>query len=473
VSAPGGRRYELDRRARRSPDGGLLIGGVPGRLIRLSASGAAVLDELLAGRPDAAGEPALQLLRRLLDAGLVHPVPASASAAAATDLTTVVPVRDGGPALGPLVAALAVDGEVIVVDDRSCDGSAQVARAAGARVVSHAGPPGPAGARNAGLRMATTAHVAFVDADCEPTAGWSSALTGLLDDDPRLALAAPRVRSVPGSSRLARYETGYSPLDLGGEPSLVGPGRRVGYLPSAALVARRSALLAVGGFDERLTVGEDVDLVMRLLAAGWAARYAPAVEVFHRPRATAGALARQRHAYGRSAATLERLHPGAAAPLRARRATAAVWVAGLAGPRAAGLALAATALRAARLASDGETRQTLAALAIRGQLESSRHLARVIAREWLPLSVALALRSSRGRRALALAIAVDLLAARRPDARPLALPARLALRVLDNASYSAGLWRGVVAERSLAALAPASSVVEAQKSRRVLGDDLP
>jgi hypothetical protein len=151
------------------------------------------------------------------------------------------------------------------------------------------------------------------------------------------------------------------------------------------------------------------------------------------------------------------------APLRAGRATAAVWIASLVGPRSAGLALAASATRAARLAGGGgsEARRILVALTLRGQLVSSRHVARALVRDWLPLTVALALRSRRARRALAFALAVDLLVARQPDSQPLALPLRLALRTLDNVSYSAGLWRGAAAERSLAALLPAAaSVVE-------------
>lgn len=441
-------RYSLDRRTRRLAGGRVLVGGAPSRMIRLSAMGSAALDDLLAGRQPAPGGAAGRLRRRLLDAGLIHPVAEARGAV----VTTVVPVRDGGPALGRLVAGLARDGEVIVVDDRSRDGSAQLAREAGARVVANAGAPGPAGARNTGLAAAETHFVAFVDADCEVTSGWSTALAGLLADDPRLALAAPRVRSVAGRPAVARYETACSPLDLGGDPSLVGPGRRVGYLPSAALVGRRSALRAVEGFDERLTVGEDVDLVWRLLAAGWSARYAPEIEVLHRPRPTVRALAGQRYDYGRSAATLQRLHPGAATPLRASRATLAVWLACLAGPRAGTLAVAAATANVARLAPDREARGALAAFALRGQLESGRQLARVLAREWLPLAALLATASPRARRALALALAADLAGSRRPGAQRLALPARIALRALDNLSYCAGLWRGVAGERSLAAL---------------------
>jgi hypothetical protein len=106
----------------------------------------------------------------------------------------------------------------------------------------------------------------------------------------------------------------------------------------------------------------------------------------------------------------------------------------------------------ARLAPDRAARRALAELALSGQLESSRQLVRVLAREWLPLGAALAAVSPRARRALALALVADVAGSRRPGAQRLAPPAGVALRALDNLSYCAGLWRGVAGERSLAAL---------------------
>jgi mycofactocin system glycosyltransferase len=440
----------LDHGARRSPDGLLIVGGAPGRLLRLTPAGRDSLDAMLRGElPD--GRPAQRLLERLLEAGVIHPS-GTRRPHEADSLTSVVPMCDGTRWLAPLIAPLRSAGPVIAVDDGSTDGSTEMAREAGALVLANSQLPGQSGARNTGLAAATTELVAFVDQDCIAKAGWLDHLVGLFDDA-SLALAAPRVRSVPGTSRLARYESVCSPLDLGPHPSLVGPGRCQSYVPSAAIVVRRSAVLEVGGFDQSMRVGEDVDLVCRLVAAGWRVRYAPESEIHHHPRATVSGMARQRFRYGESAPLLQRRHPGVATPLGAAPHTIAIWLAGATlGPLTAGLAVAASTLAAARAGGDPIARRELAAFVARGHLQATRHLAAVLLREWLPLTALACTLSRRARRVALGALVLDTVASRgngpgRPD-----IASHLALRSVDLSAYAAGLWRAAVRERSLAAL---------------------
>ncbi len=501
--------YRLGAATRRSADGLVVAGGWPPRCVRLSEAGAAALDHVLAGAaPDAPGTEAL--VRRLVGYGMLDPVAGTVG----ESVTFVVPVRDGGAALGRLVAGLAPYGEVIVVDDGSRDGSGEVARRAGATVVANEGAPGPAGARNAGWRRAATEFVAFIDADCLVDGDWARPLAGLLADDPALALAAPRVRGLPArgrpgaglaggpgsasvvrdtvaSARLARWERTRSPLDMGAAGGLVGPDRRISFVPSAALVARRSALAELGGFDEALRVGEDVDLAWRAVAAGWSVRYAPEVEVRHPPRPTLRARARQHFDYGTSAAALERRHPGAAVPLRANRLMlpAALLGAGMPGgallvgvtiivrttalhsASRGGVAGSIAAIAASRR-HDGRARTpgampsmkatprradrrvplAVARLALEAEGTGGRELARALARDWLPLTLLLATRRGRVRRLALLALAVDAAVATAPD--PAAAPINALLRLADNVAYCAGLWRGALAERSPRAALP-------------------
>src|SRR5690606_32229620 len=101
------------------------------------------------------------------------------------------------------------------------------------------------------------------------------------------AAAAPRVRGTvtgPGpGSLLERFEARRGGLDLGPHARRVAPGGQIGYVPSAALLVRRAAL-PDPPFEPGLRVGEDVDLVWRLVDAGWSVRYLPAAEVHHEVR---------------------------------------------------------------------------------------------------------------------------------------------------------------------------------------------
>ena len=116
-----------------------------------------------------------------------------------------------------------------------------------------------------------------------PLPGWLGRLRRHLDDPAVGLVGSPRARrrARPDDSWLCRYEAARSSLDLGATPGPVQPLGRVAYLPSAALLARGSGLGPGAGFDERMHVAEDVDLVWRLHAAGWRVRYEPAAAVRH------------------------------------------------------------------------------------------------------------------------------------------------------------------------------------------------
>jgi glycosyltransferase involved in cell wall biosynthesis len=84
-------------------------------------------------------------------------------------ISVIVPVHNDREKLRRCLESLAASGdvphEVIVVDAGSTDGSADVAREQGARVVALAERSGPAVARNRGAAQAAAKYVFFVDAD--------------------------------------------------------------------------------------------------------------------------------------------------------------------------------------------------------------------------------------------------------------------------------------------------------------------
>ena len=285
-------------------------------------------------------------------------------------------------------------------------------------------------ARTDGLALARAEgaeFVAFVDADvtvdpeADPSGSdWIDRLLGHFDD-PAVAAVAPRVVSVPGDTTLAAYEETFSPLDLGNAPSLVAPGRRVSYVPTAALIVRVAAIDAVGGFDEALRYGEDVDLVWRLAAAGHTVRYDPSVEVQHRPRSSWGAWFRQRMSYGSAAAPLASRHGDAIAPSRAPVELYGTIAAAVVAPGALVAGAAAATVTAAQIRvrrALGEHHQPAAVNGAMAQAFGSTVAA--IPRAWAPLAL-VAAAGRRPRRRLAAmvmtAAAVEVLQ-RRPAVDP-------------------------------------------------------
>jgi mycofactocin glycosyltransferase len=470
-------------------------------VLRLTPSGARRVAGWLGGAPVGDGVAARTLARRLLDAGIAHPdwgaCPGVDGSPGLDDVTVVVPVRDRHAELARCLAGLRGLPNVIVVDDGSADPGSIAAICAehGARVVHRAVNGGPGAARNTGLAAASTQLVAFLDSDCVPAAGWLERLLPHFAD-PAVGAVAPRI--VPhevGTSWLARYEGTSSTLDMGARPSIVRPGARVSYVPGAALVVRKAA--AAGGFAAGMYVGEDVDFVWRMSAAGWRVRYEPAAVMGHDHRIRFRAWFSRRREYGTSAAALEQLHPGAVRPLYASWWTVGAWTAALAGRplTAAALTGTATALLARRLsrvtderwplpataagspapgASDADNSKKHASaaawplagrLAAGGTVAAGRPLGSALSRTWWPVAIPMAVAVPRLRRPVAvLMLAPPLLDW--ADRRPPLGPARyVAARLLDDAAYSLGVWQGCLSRRTARPLLPVFGAAEKSARR--------
>ena len=280
------------------------------------------------------------------------------------------------------------------------------------------------------------------------TPGWLDPLVGHFDD-PRVAAVAPRIRPRSDSTDLLpRYELTRSALDMGSRPELVANGAPLGYLPSATLLVRRTALENLG-FDEELRVGEDVDLVWRLTDSGSLVRYEPASVVTHEIRPQLLDWAGRHFDYGTSAAELDRRHPRRLAPARLSVWNLAIGLLAVGRRPSRGLSMAAAlgvaglsaGLLARRLRDSAVDPMVAPVVVGKGLIAETDAVGHLLRREWWPLgwlALATAPRSRIGR--LAAAAMLIPIAREWFTRRPAVDPMRfLALRLIEDASYGSGV----------------------------------
>lgn len=170
-------------------------------------------------------------------------------------VTAVVAVRNGEPFLGEALASIAAQtrppAEILVVDGRSSDGTVEIARALGARVVTQQGT-GIADAYNTAIREAQGEVIAFLSHDDRWHPDKLAVQVSWLLDHPDMDAVVCQVRHflddrdhVPGGFRRALLDT---------EP--------VAFIMET-LAARRRAFEKAGLFDIRLRISEDVDWFSR------------------------------------------------------------------------------------------------------------------------------------------------------------------------------------------------------------------
>lgn len=457
MTLPHGFVVELDRHTRVVDGGRALLGGHPTRLLKLTPRAR----RLLTGRTLTVRDAAAALLAdRLLDTGMAHPVVAVLPAPADPRYTVVVPVRDRPRQLDRLLRSIGTGHPVIVVDDASRQPAAVSAVAArhGARLVALAANAGPAGARNAGLRLVTTPYVVFADSDIVLDPGTVPTLLRHFAD-PRVAMAVPRITGLPAPARtwIERYENSRSSLDLGAHPAPVRPGTPVSWASSACVVARVDAL--GDGFDAGLRVGEDVDLCWRLVASGRRVRYEPAVRAAHEHRARLGDWLLRKAVYGTGAQPLAERHPESVAPVVFAPWSTAFAAALLAGRRwsapAAAAVLGVVTVRIARKLDGTEHPYRLAVrLTGNGALTALAQTSALLTRHWWPLTAVGCALSGRVRRATALAAVADIALEYRRDQATLD-PVRYGVaRRLDDLAYGSGVWLATLRARDWTALRP-------------------
>lgn len=167
---------------------------------------------------------------------------------------------------------------------------------------------GPSHARNAGWRHCSTATVLFCDADDRVDSHWVSAMVEGLRKYPLVG------------GRLC-YEALNDAHDVvwnrQSTSSLPRKFRHLQFVVSSNFGARRYVLEQLGGFDEGLTCGEDIDFCWRAQYQGFDVAFVPEARVDYRLRGDVKSIWKQSVAYGTSDALLLRRHArfGARRPL--------------------------------------------------------------------------------------------------------------------------------------------------------------
>ncbi len=208
-----------------------------------------------------------------------------------------------GRVLGSLAAQTLSPAEVVVVDNGSSDGSAELVRAEfpDVAIVSLERNLGFGPAINRAVEERPGDPVILVnnDAECRP-----DFLAALIDGagDAEMAagvLVQERDPEAVDSAGVVADRTLMGFDYMHGEPvaELAGAGAPLGPTGGAALY-RLDALHAVGGFDERIFLYlEDVDLALRLAAAGGRCRLVPEARALHAYSASLGAATGRKYAH--------------------------------------------------------------------------------------------------------------------------------------------------------------------------------
>jgi len=223
-------------------------------------------------------------------------------------ISVIIPAYNAASTIGHCLEALSAQtcppDEVIVVDDGSTDGTAQVAKSFGVRVISQPNA-GPAAARNRGATAAHGDILLFTDADCIPAPDWVERMvTAFADPGVAGAKGAYLTRQREPVARFVQieYEDRYD--HMRGQPA-------IDFVDTYSAAYRRDVFVEAGGFDATFPTAsvEDQEFSFRLAARGHRLVFVPQARVVHIHDRTVGEYARRKFWIGYWKARVMRTHP--------------------------------------------------------------------------------------------------------------------------------------------------------------------
>ena len=224
-----------------------------------------------------------------------------------TELSIVIPSWNTRELLRACLASVRAadkpETEVIVVDNASADGSADLVAAEFPEVVLQRNDRNEGFARgcNQGIALSRGRYVLLLNADTEVHAGAIPLMVGWLEEHPEYGASAPRLVHPDGRTQRAcqAFPSWWTPLFFATPLERWLPESRelrryflrdwdheddrdVDQPPAACLCIRRAVLDEVGTFDEELWLFyNDVDLSRRMAAAGYCTRFRSEARVLH------------------------------------------------------------------------------------------------------------------------------------------------------------------------------------------------
>jgi GT2 family glycosyltransferase len=190
-----------------------------------------------------------------------------------------------------------VASEVIVVDNGSADGSAEMAETEfSVRVIRNRENRGFCAANNQGIAAAQGEFVALINNDAEAAQGWLAALHRACSSAPDIGMAASKVLvwEDPGRIDKAGHLIFPDGQNRGRGSGATDRGQydceeEVLWPDGCAALYRKAMLDEIGGFDEDFfAYGDDAELGLRARIAGWRCIYTPQAVVRHHRGSTLG-----------------------------------------------------------------------------------------------------------------------------------------------------------------------------------------
>lgn len=219
--------------------------------------------------------------------------------------------------LPAVLEELSAADELVVVDNASADGSAELVRelAPGAKLVELPANAGFAAGANRGVEAASGELVVLLNPDAAPQPGFREAIARPLADGRGwaawMALVTAEQGAVVNTRGGVLHFTGIAWAGGAGEPVPAQPRpAEVPFLSGACLAIPRESWLRLGGFDEDYFLyHEDVELSLRLRLEGGRIGIEPAAVVDHDYEFSANP-AKYRHLERNRWATVLRTYPG-------------------------------------------------------------------------------------------------------------------------------------------------------------------